>query len=160
MPSEVFCFIPGEDSSFPVKIDETESVGTLKEEIKAAKHPELEHVAANKLTLYKVEIEDELDYSFTEQGLVSHLNQLYQDRNQNDGLRARRKLSEVFPPGKSYYILVQVPPSESIYCGAVILMASLRSADGGSKRSRRTQAKTIRRIRRDPTDGYQTRTRL
>ena len=42
---------------------------------------------------------------------------------------------------------VQVSEGESIYCGGVVLMAD--GVDAGSKRSRRTQPKTVARIGRD-----------
>jgi hypothetical protein len=50
------CWVFGDDVSrvFPVKITNTESVGTLKKAIKEEKKPAFDHVTADSLALWKV----------------------------------------------------------------------------------------------------------
>jgi Crinkler effector protein N-terminal domain len=52
------CWVFGDDITqvFPIKIVNTESVGTLKEAIKDKKQPVLDHVTADSLTLWKVSV--------------------------------------------------------------------------------------------------------
>ena len=54
----LFCLVHGEPASnaFPVKIPQTDTVSELKNLIKMEKVPEFNHVAANKLVLWKVNI--------------------------------------------------------------------------------------------------------
>ncbi|ORZ07520.1 hypothetical protein BCR41DRAFT_159887 [Lobosporangium transversale] len=49
----IYCIVAREATSFPVNIPSDRSVGELKQAIKAAKKPELDHVAADKLTLWR-----------------------------------------------------------------------------------------------------------
>jgi len=123
MSETFYCFLVGGQqgsNTFPVDIHPKKTVGDLKKEIIKETRPTLDNIAAHELTLYKVEIENELDNSYTDQDLISHLNQSYQNKNKNknDGLRVKQQLSEIFPPGKSYYILVQAPKGESIHSRA------------------------------------------
>jgi hypothetical protein len=55
------CWLDGDDVSqvFPIKIPGTESVGSLKDAIKAKKKPVLDHIAADSLLLWKVSIPDD-----------------------------------------------------------------------------------------------------
>ena len=124
MPSDVFCFIPGDDSTFSVSIDETELVDNLKKKIKAEMGQELEHVAVATLALYHINIKfDESDEHITQ------ANEIFQDLSKHKQLKLNEwhVLSEIekgFPKG-FLHILVQLPPSESIHsraCGAVALM--------------------------------------
>jgi len=119
MPYKIFCFIPGDHSTFAVKIDGDEDVNDLKDKIKAKKHPTLTHVAADELTLYHVNIE------FDESGKhITRANEVFQDLSQHTPLREWHTLSGIekgFPKGFTH-ILVQLLPSESIHsraCGAV-----------------------------------------
>ena len=131
MPYNIFCFIPGDHSTFPVSIDETELVGNLKKEIKAENMETLAHLG---FKLYQAA----LDESYNKMMCISELNRLSQHLDECTELNARHKLSAVFgrrPPGKEYYIIVQIPKGKSIYCGGVVLMA-----DGGSKRSLQPQS--------------------
>jgi len=126
MSYDIFCFIPGDRSTFSVSINETESVDNLRDKIKAKKSNELKHVDAAKLTLYRVEV----DKSCDKKTRISELERLSQTLNECLELEdEERQLSEAFgespPQGKKYYILVQVPKGESIHsraCGAVALM--------------------------------------
>jgi len=71
-----YCFLVGGlqgSNTFPVDIHPTKTVGDLKKEIIKEAHPTLDDIAAHELTLYKVEIENELDNSYAEQDLISHL---------------------------------------------------------------------------------------
>jgi len=115
MPSDVFCFIPGDPSTFSVSIDETELVDNLKKKIRAEMGQELEHVAVAKLTLYHVNIKfDESDEHITQ------ANEVFQDLSKHTRLREWGKLSEIeggFPEG-FLHILVHFPPSESIHSRA------------------------------------------
>jgi len=57
---------------------------------------------------------------------ISELNRLSQHLDECTELDERHKLSAVFgrsPPGKEYYIIVQIPEGRSVYCGGVVLMA-------------------------------------
>ncbi|GJJ77556.1 hypothetical protein EMPS_09915 [Entomortierella parvispora] len=49
------CIMDGESSSFPVDIASSESVSTLKDEIKKKKDPEFNEIAADKLTLFHID---------------------------------------------------------------------------------------------------------
>ena len=117
---KIFCFMPGNHSTFAVKIEEDEDVNDLKTKIKAEKGVELENVAVDKLTLYHVNIEfDESDEHIT------RANEIFQDLSDHKQLKLQewRTLSEIgrgFPKG-FLHVLVQHPPSESIHsraCGA------------------------------------------
>ena len=52
------CLVFGDDITqvFPIKIANTESVGTLKDAIKDKKKPVLDHVTADSLALWKVSV--------------------------------------------------------------------------------------------------------
>ena len=45
---------PDVDNAFPVKISRGETVGALKDAIKEEKTPELDHIAADRLDVWKV----------------------------------------------------------------------------------------------------------
>jgi hypothetical protein len=55
---ELNCFVLGDDPNrvFPIKIDSTESVGTLKKVIKDKKKPDFDQVPADALKVWKVSI--------------------------------------------------------------------------------------------------------
>jgi Crinkler effector protein N-terminal domain len=53
---DLFCNVIGEGTVFQVSIDATQSVAQLNEAIKKKKEPELDAVAADKLTLFRVSI--------------------------------------------------------------------------------------------------------
>jgi len=125
---EIPCFVVGDTDVFHVVVNPGKWVSYLKEEIKKKQEPKLNNAAAPDLTLYRVEIEDQVEKSITEQGFIDHLNQLSQNKNKNDALPGRHKVSLYFdnpPEGKSYYVLVQPPQGESTYCRGVVLMADV-----------------------------------
>jgi hypothetical protein len=59
MSIKLFCLVQKETTPFPVVINRDETVGDLKDAIKAKKAPELDSWAADKLRLWKVEIPDD-----------------------------------------------------------------------------------------------------
>ena len=100
------CLVLGDDHShlFPVKIEATESVSALKEEIWRKKTPEFSHVAADKLVLWKVSFADD-----------ENLQQLLDNFDPAEGGELRRaatRLNNVFPnqpQDEHLHILVQRP---------------------------------------------------
>ena len=124
MSYTLFCFIPGSNSVCLVDIDETKTVGHLKDEIKKRNTKTLATVDVQELNLYRVEIGIEI--SNNRDTLVKELNQLSQNLNKALVLHEARQLPVYFgegerpSTGKGYYILVLVPEGESIYCGGVV----------------------------------------
>ena len=57
-PITLFCFVYGDPHAepFPVKIDRDETIGVLKNVIKDNQKPAFDHLPANHLRLWKVEI--------------------------------------------------------------------------------------------------------
>ncbi|ORZ08567.1 hypothetical protein BCR41DRAFT_146441 [Lobosporangium transversale] len=100
------CIVEGEATSFPVEIFCDKSVGMLKQAIKVAKKPELDHAAADKLTLYKVSIPDE-DKTVVESEIVS----------KETLVPASMELWEIFNselPRKTIHVFVK-PPQRGMY---------------------------------------------
>jgi len=118
----IFCLLEGENDPFPVEISDTQSVGSLKEEIKKKKSVALVAVDANRLKLYHVNLEYDVS---DEQEHVTRANEILQGLTNHKPLsNPLLKLSTIeenFTDGL-IHILVQLPPSESIHsraCGAV-----------------------------------------
>ena len=112
MSSDIWCFLVGDVNIFPVTINEAVTVGRLKEKIKE-KTQALKELDAHHLTLYRLEVNDSGD----KPNLVKYLNQLAQNLDMGNPLDPRKPLSEIWvgaPQGKSYYIVIQAPESESI----------------------------------------------
>jgi len=82
---EIPCVVAGGTDVFHVVIDPGKWVAYLEEEIKKEQEPKLNNFAAPDLTLYRVEIEDQVE-SLTDQKFIGHLNQLSQNKNKNDAL--------------------------------------------------------------------------
>jgi hypothetical protein len=104
---ELNCFIQGNDPShiFPVKIARTESVGTLKKAIKEEKKPELDHVTASSLKLWKVSIP--VNDSFKEN--ISNV-----ELREKETLSPVDKLSYLFtvqPEEGHLHVMVHSPPA-------------------------------------------------
>jgi hypothetical protein len=54
---KLFCWILNKSNApFPVNIAESETVGDLKERVKKGKEPELDHLAADSLVLWRVSL--------------------------------------------------------------------------------------------------------
>ncbi len=104
------CIIPG-GTLFSVNIDEKILVDELKE-IKKAKAPELDTLAANALTLYQINVDGSDEREYIEQVKV-----LAQDLSTLNKLKPIDSLDKVFPWGpleRKIQILVEVPKGESI----------------------------------------------
>jgi hypothetical protein len=103
------CWVHGEDISqiFQIHIANTESVSMLKEVIKDKKKPELDHVAASSLTLWKVSIPINPQLRHT-------LSNLY--LTDDTSLSSVDDLVDVFsdePHRKHLHIVVKLPDGES-----------------------------------------------
>ena len=113
---EIPCFVVGDTDVFHVVVNPGKWVSYLKEEIKKKQEPKLNNAAAPDLTLYRVEIEDQVEKSITEQGFIDHLNQLSQNKNKNDalpgGIRYRYILTTLLKGSHtmSLYSLPRVSP--------------------------------------------------
>jgi hypothetical protein len=99
------CWLHGDDPKrvFPVKIDQTDVVGALKDAIKEKKRPEFDHIAADKLDLWTVAIP-----------LDDSLNKKLKNLELDEGgaLPGGEELSELFPgePAKKcLHIIVKSP---------------------------------------------------
>jgi hypothetical protein len=100
------CRIQGDDPSrvFPVEVEPTKTVGTLKKTIKDEKRPEFDHIAADKLDLWTVAI-------LLDGSLNKHLKNLELD--EGGALLGWEELSEHFPggPAKKCLHVVMRPPA-------------------------------------------------
>lgn len=113
----IFCLLVGEDVPFSIKIAKNETVGHSKGLIKEAMKPELDHIDANELDLYYMEITDD-----------SHMTRtVIQRMSENPPrLRVTRKLEDIFdgnPKEETIYIVV-VPPGEFYVLLAIIDLAN------------------------------------
>jgi len=117
----IWCFLIGGQDTFSVHIDGTGSVDDLKKEIK--KEVPVDH--ADHLKLYTVLVTQPGD----KPNCISQLNRLSQQLNENHALDKELRLSDIcFEPhrGQKYYVVVQTPKGESMYCGGVVLMVDVR----------------------------------
>jgi len=107
----IWCIVVGETTPFSVEIDETKSVDALKKAIKKEKKPMFKAFAADRLTLYKINVPFE--------GSGKHLEtvqEIYQNLSEQTSLGPWIQLSTIegeFPPGM-LHILVKPPAGESI----------------------------------------------
>ena len=108
LPRTVSCFLVGGDCTFPVGIDETQTVGLLKEAIKDKTQYS---PPAFDLTLYRIAINQ---YDKTTR--ISKLKKLSEDLQSCTPLDEEASLLDVLgtgpPPGQKYFILIQLPGSE------------------------------------------------
>ena len=116
-------FIPGDDCTFSVDIEKTRIVYHLKRLIKQ-EAPALNNLPANSLKLYQVLI----DRPPNKEQRIKVLNNLYLNKGGME-LDENEKLSRHFgespPEGMQYYIIVQIPKRESIYCQGVVHRSSI-----------------------------------
>ena len=116
---KILCFIPGDNNPFSVDIEKTWDVHHLKRLIKEEMSPALNHLPANSLKLYRVLI----DFSSNMEQRIKVLNDLYLDKDRAE-LAAKEELSKYFgenpPEGLRYYVIVQIPKREPIYCRGVV----------------------------------------
>lgn len=104
-PLTLFCLVDGEKTAFPVEFVPSDSVGKLKDLIKAKKSVVFEHVDANNLTLWKVSIpvvpnKERKAISLAEVPWKEELDEM-------------DDLSDVFketPPKKTIHVIIQRPP--------------------------------------------------
>ena len=118
---ELWCFIPNEENTFPVHIDEADVVDVLKKEIKKEIPT---GVAADHLTLYRVAINKSLD----KKKRMNELERLTQRLNECTLLDGEQQLSDYFggsPPGMRYYIVVQIPEVSLYGIGATCHLNTL-----------------------------------
>ncbi|KAG2056542.1 hypothetical protein BDR06DRAFT_879707 [Suillus hirtellus] len=103
------CIVLGDNPRciFPVDIERTEIVGDLKEVIKDKKRPEFDHIATDRLELWKVDLPiDEM--------IEHNLNNLTLDPMKS--LSPVDEMVEIFPdaPLRKYlHIIIQCPPAVS-----------------------------------------------
>ncbi|KAF9412824.1 hypothetical protein BGZ76_005128, partial [Entomortierella beljakovae] len=113
----LFCLVDGESTSnaFPVEIEPTKTIGSLKDKIKLAQSPDFDDIVAKSLTLWQVLIpiaEDNDDDDEEEYDLPIHLNNI--PKSDRKRLKAvANQVSEVFktnPYEKVIHVIVQRPP--------------------------------------------------
>jgi Crinkler effector protein N-terminal domain len=126
MPRTIGCFVIGGITPFSVTIDETQSVDELKGAIKKKKEPELDAFAADRLTLYKVDIDGSDDDKCIEK--VQVISQKLGDPNEAEKLHSLSRLSKYFrelsPTEGRIQILVQLPRGGAV---AEILLRVIHS---------------------------------
>jgi hypothetical protein len=131
MSYELFCAIIGDKDGFPVKFDGTQTVGSLKDAIKAKAAQTLASVDAHALTLYKVNIDisnKKISARVKEQICQSSI-----DFDREQKLDPVDDLSDYWgesdlPKKKTIHILVELPAGESIGSIDPRSGASLRQA--------------------------------
>lgn len=129
---KINCIIPDGGAAFSVKVSKNKdtSVDDLKKRIKSEKSPELNAFAADRLTLYKINVDgSDMDKAKEE------VKALAQNPSTLNELNPLLPLSEVFPSPSSASmrigILVEVPESESIgsrVCGVHVLRVAESAA--------------------------------
>src|SRR5258706_7335916 len=105
----IFCLLEGETKPFPVRIDESQFVGDLKDRI-TEKRLDVDVVAV-KLELYRIDV-DASDL----QKAIKDVETLAPRLIPTDRLNPTQKLNKVFPSGPlddQIHILVRVPEGES-----------------------------------------------
>ncbi|CAG8513854.1 7023_t:CDS:2, partial [Paraglomus occultum] len=101
MSIKLFCIVKGTNTPFPVDIDSEKTVGDLKDAIKVKKAPEFDSFAADRLRLWKVEIQDDRDDLLADLALQDTLE-----------LLATKKIIKYFaeqPADESIHVIVEVP---------------------------------------------------
>jgi hypothetical protein len=112
MSSRIWCILHGEVNSLSVPFVGTQTVDQLKEAIKTAKRPRLDHIAANELNLYKINIA-ELDGKRRDERIEEELK-----KDDFHPLHETEELSETYGQGLPHgngmvHILVMPPRGES-----------------------------------------------
>lgn len=112
MSKIIWCFFIGGNKTFSVKIDPTESVDALKNQIKSTKSHQLSHVDADDLILYRAKINSPIE----KDERIKELGRLSQNLDECLVLDdEEQEVSEIFgdnPPGEKYYTLVWIPEGE------------------------------------------------
>src|SRR5258706_15428122 len=105
----IFCLLEGEMDPFPVRIDESQFVGDLKDRI-TEERPDVDVVAV-KLELYRIDV-DASDL----QKAIKDVETLAPRLIPTDRLNPTLDLNDIFPEGvprKKIHFLVRVPNAES-----------------------------------------------
>lgn len=112
MSKTIWCFVIGGNKTFSVRIDPTESVDDLKNQIKSTRSHQLNHVDAGDLILYRAKINNPIK----KDERIKELGRLSQNLDECLVLDdEEQEVSEIFgdnPPGGKYYTLVWVPEGE------------------------------------------------
>ncbi|KAF8470482.1 hypothetical protein DFH94DRAFT_637655 [Russula ochroleuca] len=107
-PLELNCLVLGQDIKriFPVKIDGTESIGTLKEFIKDKKKPQFDNVPADSLEIFKVSFP-------VDKNLGASLKRFRPEDGNDDLSMPVKRLKGVFgdPIDEHIHVIVQPPPA-------------------------------------------------
>jgi hypothetical protein len=117
----IVCLLQGRSDPFPVNIDETQTVGHLKKEIRKENSEALAAVDAVELKLYYINITSDEP---NKQNYTKQVDNIFQNLSECKPLDPLNKLSKIekgFPKGR-VHIFVPLPPGESIHprtCGAV-----------------------------------------
>ena len=124
MPYKLFCVMSGDSSPFSAEIDETHTVDDLKWKIKTKK-AKLDSVAADALTLYKINIDISDDDNYTR--IMNLISKGDYDFANKQKLNPSRKISKLFggDSDETIDVLVELPPGEpmdSRACGNVVLL--------------------------------------
>ncbi|KAF9294962.1 hypothetical protein BGZ74_011026 [Mortierella antarctica] len=111
----LFCLLDGESTSnaFPVVIESSETVGELKERIKAKKTSVFHDVDADHLTLWCVSIPDPDDDDDNKNDVHIHVDNM-PDKGRTK-LKATHELSDIFqkkPAKRTIHIIVKRPPQK------------------------------------------------
>jgi len=113
----LFCVIIGERTdSFPIHIDETQTVGDLKREIKKKNAQLLSSIDARTLTLYKADIDIDVDDTAYKQ-VIQQISNYTVTAPMEPLINPSHKLSAKFgqstPAEQRIHILVEQPPGQS-----------------------------------------------
>ena len=108
------CSLSGGKNTFSIKIDNTEMVNQLKDEIKKKQPQTLGPVDDDALTLYRTEIVPSHD----KETFMNELKHSFENLNKCQELYGWLPVSTYFPEshpeGKIYVVLVQIPKGEPI----------------------------------------------
>jgi len=118
----LFCLVDGDSAPFPVEIESTKTVGSLKDSIKLKKTPRFDDVAADELTLWSVSIPVSDDDDDEAPLYIDNI--LETDKKK---LKATTKLSKVFGavPEDTIHIIVQRPGNAAFLVIQLCLHVSL-----------------------------------
>jgi hypothetical protein len=113
MQYKLVCFKPGDKDIFSVKIDETDIVDDLKQEIKKQLAPKLNAFVANDLVLYKTKVDISND---DEHKILEQISKGTYQFKLKLKLKSARKISSYFKRDseETVEVLVEIPPGEPI----------------------------------------------
>src|SRR5258708_27672112 len=113
---KLFCVVHGDENPFLVKVDSTQLVYELKEEIKAKKQTKFAKFEVDDLTLYHTDIDVSAHGTHVSMAVEKKMKELKANRPLHP-LPATAKLSKFYktePPDDTIHIVIQLPgPPES-----------------------------------------------